>query len=148
MKNIGTRIIIFIIIIFLNYDFVIIFFSSCYHFILFVLLFVIGKDIGQIYRYSQSQLSTLSLKAPVSSFIDPQNYQPLNKQQLLSLPLEKKIKTIMFCIPKIPSIMMQESQIMTTYSLVRQQEKWCIALQPFEHLIIIHNLLLPHPQVY
>ena len=31
-----------------------------------------GKDIGQIYKYSQSQLSNLSLKAPVSSYLDPQ----------------------------------------------------------------------------
>ena len=31
-----------------------------------------GKDIGRIYKYIQSQLSTLSLKAPVSSSPDPQ----------------------------------------------------------------------------
>ena len=31
-----------------------------------------GKEIGQIYKYSQSQLSTPSLKAPVSSSSDPQ----------------------------------------------------------------------------
>ena len=31
-----------------------------------------GKDIGKIYKYSQSQLSTSSLKAPVSSSSDPQ----------------------------------------------------------------------------
>ena len=31
-----------------------------------------GKDIGQIYKLSQSQLSTSSLKAPVSSSSDPQ----------------------------------------------------------------------------
>ena len=31
-----------------------------------------GKDIGQIYKHSQSQLSTLSLKAPVTSSPDPQ----------------------------------------------------------------------------
>ena len=31
-----------------------------------------GKDIGRIYKYGQSQLSTLSLKAPVSSSSDPQ----------------------------------------------------------------------------
>ena len=29
----------------------------------------------------------------------------------------------MFCIPKVPSRMMQESQIMTTYSLLRQQKQ-------------------------
>ena len=31
-----------------------------------------GKNIGQIYKYSQYQLSTLPLKAPVSSSSDPQ----------------------------------------------------------------------------
>ena len=36
-------------------------------FILFVLLFVMGKDIGKIYKHSQYELSTLSLKTPVSS---------------------------------------------------------------------------------
>ena len=31
-----------------------------------------GKDIGKFYKYGQSQLSTLSLKTPVSSYSDPQ----------------------------------------------------------------------------
>ena len=31
-----------------------------------------GKDIGRIYKHSQSQISTLSLKAPVSSSSEPQ----------------------------------------------------------------------------
>ena len=31
-----------------------------------------GKDIGQIYKHSQSQLSTLSLKTPVRSSSEPQ----------------------------------------------------------------------------
>ena len=31
-----------------------------------------GKDIGKIYKHSQSQLSTLSIKAPVSSYSEPQ----------------------------------------------------------------------------
>ena len=31
-----------------------------------------GKDIGQIYKYSQYQISTLSLKTPVSSSSEPQ----------------------------------------------------------------------------
>ena len=36
---------------------------------------------------------------------------------------------------------------LTTYSLVIHQ-KQIIAFQPFQHLIIIHNVFLPHPQVY
>ena len=31
-----------------------------------------SKEIGRLYKYSQSQISTLSLKAPVSSYSDPQ----------------------------------------------------------------------------
>ena len=31
-----------------------------------------GKDVGNIYKHSQSQLSTLSLKTPVSSSLEPQ----------------------------------------------------------------------------
>ena len=31
-----------------------------------------GKDIGIIYKYSQSEISTLSLKAPGSSSSNPQ----------------------------------------------------------------------------
>ena len=39
---------------------------------LFDLLFVTGTDIRQIYRHSQYQLSTLSLKTPASSSSEPQ----------------------------------------------------------------------------
>ena len=37
----------------------------------------------------------------------PKHHLISNEQQLLSLMLETKIKTILFCIPKIPSRMMQ-----------------------------------------
>ena len=39
---------------------------------LFVLLFVMGKDIGRIYKYSLSKILTSSLKSPVISSSDPQ----------------------------------------------------------------------------
>ena len=97
-----------------------------------------GKDIGRIYKHSQSQLSTLSLKGPVSSSSVPQTSSAI-KLTTTSIPsVREKIKTIMLCIPKIPSRLMQASQIMMTY----------VAFQPFQRLIIIHNLFLPHPQVY
>ena len=35
------------------------------------------KDIGRIYKYSQSQLSNSSLKAPVSSSSEPQTYSAI-----------------------------------------------------------------------
>ena len=36
-----------------------------------------GKGIGRIYKHSQSQLSTLSLNAPVSSSSEPQTYSAI-----------------------------------------------------------------------
>ena len=54
-----------------------------------------GKDIGQIYKYSQSQLSTLSLR---------------------HLLVHPQIR-----ITKIPSIMMQESQIIQNGNIMRKQ---------------------------
>ena len=43
---------------------------------------------------------------------------------------------------------MKPSQKMMTYSLVRQKIKKIRSFQPFQHLIIIHTILIPHPQVY
>ena len=61
-----------------------------------------------------------SIKTPVSSSSKPQHLQLLNKQQLLSLLQQTKIKKS-FCILKIPSRMMQPYQTMTIYSLVIHQ---------------------------
>ena len=82
-----------------------------------------GKYIGRIYKHSQSQLSTLSLKTPVSSSSEPKTSSAI-KLTTTSVPyVTDKIKTIMFLVPKIQSRMMQPSQTMTTYSLARQQKK-------------------------
>ena len=106
-----------------------------------------GKDIKRIYKHGQSKISTLSPKTPVSSSSEPQTSSAI-ELKITSVPyVTYKHQKILFCIPKIPSIMMQPSQIMRTYSLVRQQENNIIELQPFQHLIIINNILLPHPQV-
>ena len=78
-----------------------------------------GKDIGQICKYSQSQLSTSSLKAPVTSSSEPEKSSAIKLTTTTFPSVTEKIKTMMFCIPKIPSRMMQPSQTMTTYSLVR-----------------------------
>ena len=72
-KKIVTCIIIFIICILTNFGFVkILCFPFYENFIKFVLLFVMGKNIGKYYRYSQSRLSKFSLKIPVSLSSDPQ----------------------------------------------------------------------------
>ena len=87
-----------------------------------------GKDIGQIYKCSQSQISTSSLKAPFSSSSDPQISSAIELTTTSVPSVRNKNKTTLFCIPRIPSRMMQGSQIMATYSIVRQKEK-VIALQ-------------------
>ena len=68
----------------------------------------------------------------------PKHIQLSNNQQCMYLMLETKIKTIMFCIPKITSRMMEASQITTKYSLVIHQEN-IISFQPIQPLIAINN---------
>ena len=81
-----------------------------------------GKDIGRIYENSQSQLSTFSLKTPVSSSSDPQTSSDI-KLTTMSVPsITDKNQKNQFLIPQISPRMMQPSQTMTTYSLVRQQK--------------------------
>ena len=61
-----------------------------------------GKDIRKIYKYNQSKLSNSSLKAPVSSYSDPQTISAI-KLPTMSVPsVREKIKTIQFCIPRLP----------------------------------------------
>ena len=60
-----------------------------------------GKDIGQIYKHSQSQLSTLSLRAHVSSSLEPQ-ISPATKLTTTSVPsvTAKNIYIYFFVFPK------------------------------------------------
>ena len=58
---------------------------SYYHSKLFVLLLVVGKDMGKFYKYNQSQLSTSYLKAPVSSSSDSQTLSA-TKSTITSVP--------------------------------------------------------------
>ena len=60
-----------------------------------------GKDIGRIYKYSQSQLSTSSLKAPGSSSSDFQTSSDI-KLTITSIPSvrDKNIKNIFFAFPE------------------------------------------------
>ena len=44
--------------------------------------------------------------------------------------------------------MMQTSQIMMSYIIVRRKENKIIEFQPLQPLIIINNVLLPLPQVF
>ena len=81
-----------------------------------------NKDIENIYKHSQSQISNQSFKSLVLSSIVSQTSSSI-KLTTTSVPsVRYKKQKNPFCVPKIPSIMMQPSQIMATYSIVRQQE--------------------------
>ena len=68
------------------------------------------KDIGKIYKHSQYQLSTLSIKAPVSSSSEPQKYSSI-KLTTTSVPyITDKHQKKLFFVPKTPFRMMQSSQ--------------------------------------
>ena len=82
-----------------------------------------GKYIGKIYKHSQYQLSTLSLKAPDISSSEPQTSSDIELTTMSVPYVTAKHQKIMLCIPKIPPRMMQSSQTMATYSLVIQQKK-------------------------
>ena len=89
----------------------------------------------------------MSLKTPVSACSEPQTSSGIEITPTSVPSVTEKNQKIMFGIPKIQSRMMQPSQTIITYSLVRQQENKVIELQLFQYLIVIHNILLPHPQV-
>ena len=57
-----------------------------------------GKEIGQIYKHSQYQLSTLLIKAPVSSFSEPQTFSAI-KLTTTSVPYitDKHQKNSVLC---------------------------------------------------
>ena len=80
-----------------------------------------GKDIGRIYKYSQSQISKTSIKAPIILYLASQISSSIELTKTCVPSVIDKNKPILFCVPKIPSIIIQASQIMTTYSLVKQK---------------------------
>ena len=60
-------------------------------FYIFYLQLIVGKDIGRIYKHSKSQLSTLSLKAPVTSPSESQTPSAI-KLTAKSVPSAKRQK--------------------------------------------------------
>ena len=106
-----------------------------------------GKDIRQIYKYSQSQLSTSSLKAPVSSSSDPQTSSAI---ELLTTPVPSvKDKN------QNDSVLYSQNTIQNVVRIKNndnihscETQKTIISFQPLLPLIIMHNVLLPHPKVY
>ena len=105
-----------------------------------------GKDIGQIYKHSQSQISTFSLKTPVSSFSDPQTSSAieLTTTYVPSVTYKNQNNSVLYSQNTI-----QNDSTVTKNDNIQSCEtaKQIIAFQPFQHIIIIHNILLRHPQV-
>ena len=105
-----------------------------------------NKVIGRIYKHSQSQLSTFSITATVISSSEYQT-SPVIKSTTTYVPsiIYKHQNNSVLCsqntiqnyatIAKNDNIQSFETQFVFTY-------------QPFQHIIIIHNVFLPHPQVH
>ena len=105
-----------------------------------------GKDTGQIYKYSQSQLSSFSLKEPVSSSSDPQTPSDIELTTTSVPSVRDKIQN--------NYVLYSKNTIHNVASITNNDDiQYCetakkfIAFQPFQHLIIIHNVLLLHTQV-
>ena len=81
-----------------------------------------GKDIGQIYKHGQSQISTLSLKAPVTSSSEPQTLSAieLTTTYFPSVTYKNQNNSVFSSQNTIHN----DATItkMTTYSLVRQKK--------------------------
>ena len=64
-----------------------------------------GKYIGSIYKHSQYQLSTKSIKEPVFSFSYSQTSSSIKLSITSVSSVIDKEKPIPFCVPKIPSVL-------------------------------------------
>ena len=123
------------------------FFLISYYFY-FYLLFIMGKDIWQIYKYSQYQLSTLSIKAPLLSYV---------ASQTPSLSFELTITHVLPGIGKqqTNSILCSKNSIRNYLSITNNddvhscetQRKTIIEFQTLQLKIVIYNVLLPHQWV-
>ena len=109
--------------------------------------FIMGKDIGLIYKHSQSQLSTSSIKVPISSSSEPQTFSAV-KLTTTSFPsiTEKHQNNSILCSQNTT----QNDAIITNNDdiLSCEKENKKLTFQQFQHLIVIHNVLLLHTQVY
>ena len=107
-----------------------------------------GKDIVQIYKHSQPQLSTSSIKAPVISSSEPQKSSAikLTTTYIPSTTDKHQNNSVLYSQNTF-----QNDAIIPNNDNIQSCEtpkNEIIEFQPFPQLIIIHNVLLPHPQVY
>ena len=107
-----------------------------------------GKDIGRIYKHSQSQISNSSIKAPVSSSSEYQTSSAI-KLKTTSVPfiIEKHQNNSVLCSQNTT----QNDATITKNDNIQSCEipkNRILRYQPFQHIILICNVLLPHPQVH
>ena len=106
-----------------------------------------GKDIEQIYKHSQSQLLTLSFKTPVSSYSESHTSSAI-KLRTTSVPFATDNH-------QKYSVLYSQNNIQNDASVTNNDniqscetpKNKIITYQPFQHIILVHNLSLPHPQV-
>ena len=105
-----------------------------------------GKDIGRICKKSQSQLSTFSIKAPVSSSSSTQTSSAI-KLTATYVPyiIDKHQNNSVLCYQ---NTIHNDSTITNNDDIQSCGHQNKLTYQPFQHPIIIHNVLLPHPQVH
>ena len=107
-----------------------------------------GKDIGRIYKYSQSQLSTSSVKEPVSSYSDPQTSSDI-QSTTTSFPYvgdkDQNNSVLYYQVTIQNDASIRNNDNMQSFEISRKK---IISFQPLKTLIIIHNFLLTHLQVY
>ena len=106
-----------------------------------------GKEIGRIYKHSQYQLSIYSLRVPVCSSPESQTPSAI-ELTTTSVPSarEKHQNNSVLCSQNT----IQNDATITNNDNIQscETQKSFITFQKFQHLIIIHNALRPHPQVY
>ena len=107
-----------------------------------------GKDIGKVYKHSQSQLSTSSLKEPVSSSSAPQTSSAIERTKT-SVPsvTDKNQNNYVLCSQDTIHNDVSTTNNNDIHSCETARKQF-IAFQQLQPLIIMHNVLLPHPQVY
>ena len=106
-----------------------------------------GKDIRSFYKHIQCKISTLSLKAPVSSSSEPQTSSAieLTTTSFPSVIEKNQNNSVLYYQNTI-----QNDATITNNDDIQScetQKKQIIEFQLFQYLIIIHNVLIPHPQV-
>ena len=105
-----------------------------------------GKDIGQIYKHSQSQLSTFSIKSPVSA---PSESQTSSAIKLITAYVPSTIDKHQNNSVFYSQNTIHNDETITNNDNIHSCEtpKKFITFQPFQQLIIIQNVLLPHHKV-